>query len=296
MMDMTQHIFRSADQIDYPPSHCVDTDAAGLCFNKHLSPLVSLPVILGGHLFYIAAVVALKAWMATREKPFGLKGPMMLYNATQVVLSIIEVVALGPYLANYFFNLGGQFNAHIEFWVLVHFLSKFLDFFDTFFMCLRKKSEQISFLHVYHHLTIGVIWGLLLHNGLANGVAFFGAWMNSLVHALMYFHYLWTSLGFKNPFKKYLTMFQMFQFSLCIVQAALVVVVDTAFPFNWAVLQLTYHCTLLFLFNRFYKADRKKEGKNVRATHNNINNNNHNNNHNKATQHHRQGGEKKLAQ
>ena len=34
------------------------------------------------------------------------------------------------------------------------FLSKILDFFDTFFIILGKKWKQLSFLHVYHHLTI----------------------------------------------------------------------------------------------------------------------------------------------
>jgi hypothetical protein len=34
------------------------------------------------------------------------------------------------------------------------YLSKILDFFDTIFIILGKKWKQLSFLHVYHHLTI----------------------------------------------------------------------------------------------------------------------------------------------
>ena len=34
------------------------------------------------------------------------------------------------------------------------YLSKILDFCDTIFIILGKKWKQLSFLHVYHHLTI----------------------------------------------------------------------------------------------------------------------------------------------
>lgn len=34
------------------------------------------------------------------------------------------------------------------------YLSKILDFCDTFFIIVGKKWKQLSFLHVYHHLTI----------------------------------------------------------------------------------------------------------------------------------------------
>lgn len=34
------------------------------------------------------------------------------------------------------------------------YLSKILDFCDTFFIIAGKKWNQLSFLHVYHHLTI----------------------------------------------------------------------------------------------------------------------------------------------
>lgn len=34
------------------------------------------------------------------------------------------------------------------------YLSKILDFFDTIFIILGKKWNQLSVLHVYHHLTI----------------------------------------------------------------------------------------------------------------------------------------------
>ena len=51
----------------------------------------------------------------------------------------------------------------------------------------------------------------------------------------------------------------MFQFALCIVHAVLVLFIDTQITTNWAVLQLCYHATLLYLFLQFYLGDRKKD-------------------------------------
>lgn len=243
----------------HPASHCIDKES--MCFHPELNKYVSYEVLIGGHVGYLVVIFVLKYLMEKREKPVDPKMLMYLYNPLQVILSSMQVIGLAPFLANYVFNLDGGFCAQIEYWVFFHYCTKYLDMFDSVFMVLRKKADQLSFLHVYHHLTIGLIWGLLLHHGVANGAAFFGAWINSLVHALMYFHYFWTSLGFKNPFKKFLTLFQMFQFCLCILQAVLVFPFDRQIPVKWGVLQLCYHCTLLYLFNQFYKGDRKKEKK-----------------------------------
>jgi hypothetical protein len=45
----------------------------------------------------------------------------------------------------------------IEFLVLVHYFSKFLDMLDTVFICLKKSNNRLSFLHVFHHATIGQV-------------------------------------------------------------------------------------------------------------------------------------------
>ena len=82
--------------------------------------------------------------------------------------------------------------------VLLHYLSKFLDWMDTVFIALKKKGQQLSVLHVYHHATIGPIWGLLLWLGMGSSEVVFGALLNSFVHVCMYLHYFVTALGFQN--------------------------------------------------------------------------------------------------
>ncbi len=39
-----------------------------------------------------------------------------------------------------------------------YFFSKLIEFLDTVFFVLRKKNNQISFLHMYHHATMFPIW------------------------------------------------------------------------------------------------------------------------------------------
>lgn len=240
------------------------TGRNSLCFHPELNAFVSYPVLIGGHIGYLVVVLLLRKFMADRPA-YSLKVPMLVYNAVQVLLSLTMALNLGQFIYFGVFNLNGRFTGAIELWVFVHYTTKFLDMFDTYFMVLRKKEEQLSFLHVYHHLTIGFIWGLLLHHGIANGTAFFGAWINSAVHALMYFHYLYTSLGYVNPLKKYLTQVQMIQFALCILHAVLAVMYDQQIPKPWAVLQLCYHMTLLYLFMQFYRKGMRKAQRKAKA-------------------------------
>ena len=52
---------------------------------------------------------------------------------------------------------------------------------------LRKKDEQLSFLHLWHHASIGVVWGWVVSTwptGAEGGSAAYcyGAWVNACVH------------------------------------------------------------------------------------------------------------------
>jgi elongation of very long chain fatty acids protein 4 len=57
------------------------------------------------------------------------------------------------------FGTNTLYNDSIRYFLEVHYLSKYLDFFDTIFMAFRKKGRQILFLQVYHHTSICYVWG-----------------------------------------------------------------------------------------------------------------------------------------
>ena len=40
----------------------------------------------------------------------------------------------------------------------IYYFSKLIELLDTFFFILRKKNNQVTFLHVYHHATMPFIW------------------------------------------------------------------------------------------------------------------------------------------
>jgi elongation of very long chain fatty acids protein 4 len=151
------------------------------------------------------------------------------------------------------YGINIPYTANLRYFVYIHYLSKYFDYFDTLFIILRgKEKQQLSFLHVYHHSTIGVIWGFLLYRGHGNGTASFGCFINSIIHLIMYSHYLCTSLGYNNPFKKYITRTQLLQFAVCLVHSLAVIGVEEIVPKKYAVIELIYQTTMLVLFSNFY--------------------------------------------
>merc|ERR1719421_941393 len=151
------------------------------------------------------------------------------------------------------FGINSEYTKAGEWYIFVHYLSKYFDWFDTLWMILKKKSStQMSFLHLYHHATIGVVWGFMLSVGHGNGTVRYGAFINSVTHVIMYSHYLWTSFGLKNPLKNYITMWQIFQFYTCFAHANLILFVlpqmETKLPHQLAWLQFFYHITMVYLF------------------------------------------------
>lgn len=63
---------------------------------------------------------------------------------------------------NYATDFNGMFTAYLTY---SYFILKLIDYFDTVFFILRKKWNQVSFLHVYHHLLVSVaayIWVLFV--------------------------------------------------------------------------------------------------------------------------------------
>ncbi len=201
---------------------------------------------------YLMTCSILRKYMQTRNT-YVLSVPMQVYNFAQIVLNVYMIYGLVPLMQNNIFGINASYSTRIEHFVYVHYLSKYLDFFDTFFMILRKKSNQLSFLHIYHHSTIGLIWGSLLFVGHGNGTAAFGALLNSIVHTIMYSHYLCTSMGYHNPFKKVVTQVQMVQFCTCIVHSLSVMAYEKVYPRHIAWLQFMYHIQMIFLFGNFYK-------------------------------------------
>lgn len=95
---------------------------------------------------------------------------------------------------------------------------KLIDLVETVVFVLRKKQEQISFLHVYHHVsTILLMWFMTKYYAVT--MASFGILINCAVHVIMYTYYYLSTLGpnmqkILSPYKPIITSVQMVSVSL----------------------------------------------------------------------------------
>ena len=133
-------------------------------------------------------------------------------------------------------------------------------------MVVRKKSDQLSFLHVYHHCLLIWAWWMVCFVIKNNDCvdSYFGACMNAGIHVIMYSYYLMRALSIACPWKKYITMAQMAQFAIVFAHAVFVVV-DGHCPAILPYSQMFVMTNMLVLFGRFYvgaygeKKDAKKK-------------------------------------
>lgn len=162
------------------------------------------------------------------RKPFELKNTLIVYNAVQVVLSVYLVIE----------GLEGGWRKHYNFRcqpvdysnnpvairmaraVWLYYMCKITELLDTVFFVLRKKQNQISFLHVYHH-TLMPICGFIGLKYFAGGHGTLLGLINSFIHVIMYMYYMLAAMGPQVQkhlwWKKYLTVMQIIQFLIVFV-------------------------------------------------------------------------------
>lgn len=100
----------------------------------------------------------------------------------------------------------------ILFGTYFYFGAKLTELLDTVFFVLRKKENQISFLHLYHHSVMVIGTWAMLKYWPSHSLIFIG-FLNSLVHVFMYTYYGLAALGPNVAkyltWKKYMTKFQL---------------------------------------------------------------------------------------
>ncbi|KAG9335232.1 hypothetical protein JZ751_005478 [Albula glossodonta] len=183
-------------------------------------PLMESPFpTLGISCLYLLFLWLGPKYMQNRE-PFQLRKTLIIYNFSMVILNfyIFKELFLGSRAAGYSYRC--QPIAAALWW---YYISKGVEYLDTVFFILRKKLNQVSFLHVYHHCTMFILWWI--------GIK----WIQK---------YLW--------WKKYLTIIQMIQFHVTIGHAGHSLYIDCDFPqwMHWAL--IGYAVTFIILFANFY--------------------------------------------
>eukprot|EP01133_Synstelium_polycarpum_P016847 gene16847-20031_t len=205
---------------------------------------------------YITFVLIGKRVMA-HQKPFDLKYPLIAHNLILCLISLYITIetAYQAYSNDYSlvcmpvdYSPKGLGMAKV---LWLFFFSKTIELMDTVFMVLRKKLDQITFLHVYHHSSILFLWWIGA-NWTPGGSAYFCTVINSAIHTIMYSYYTLAALKIDVWWKRYLTQIQLAQFLINLFASVYELYFDCPFPrwMNYAM--IIYMFSMLFLFGSFY--------------------------------------------
>nr|APH81341.1 elongase2 [Paracyclopina nana] len=234
-------------------------------------PLLSSPwptITLCAAYFYIS--IGLGPTLMKDRPAFELKRTIQAYNIFQVVISayiMFEACAAGWFSSYNWIcqdvdrnpdpNSEGMRMARASY---LYFLTKFVEFADTFFFIARKKFTHVSKLQLLHH-GLMPIFSYMLVRWLPGGHETFGGTFNCLVHVLMYSYYFLASLGPHMQkylwWKKYLTTFQMFQF-VCVFSKSLVLIfgfAECGYPWQFSCVSAFFMFLFFCLFADFYSRE-----------------------------------------
>ncbi|XP_076234253.1 very long chain fatty acid elongase 7 [Calliopsis andreniformis] len=187
--------------------------------------LMDSPVpLLGIISLYLAFVLRLGPLYMKNRKPYNLNRVMIFYNILAGTASAAVFYGLLTSGFTTKYSLGCEHHIisydpesyRMARWVWRLLILKLFELVDTVIFILRKKYNQASFLHIYHH-TSTVILAWIMCKFVPGGMWTFTILPNCIVHVIMYTYYLLACLGPEMqkriaPWKQYITGLQMVQF------------------------------------------------------------------------------------
>lgn len=242
-------------------------EASGGKENPYASTSWKIPLAIT--VVYLVGVVFLGQRYFSKRSPVNVEGYMLVYNFYQTVFNIWavagfigEIYRRGLPFAGTVYTPSRE-EARLGFIIYTHYQNKFIELLDTVFMVVRKKSDQVSFLHVWHHSIMSWSWLAVLWAN-PGGDAYFGSMLNSFIHVVMYSYYLLSALKLPCPWKKYVTMLQLGQFAIIFVQGWYAIYLGST-PTWLTLIQQFVMVNMLVLFGKFYvdkySAEKRKGAK-----------------------------------
>lgn len=143
-------------------------------------------------------------------------------------------------------------------------LFRMSEFLETVFFVLRKKQNQVSLLHVYHHIAVvALFWLFFKYNSGRNEV--FIVLVNSSVHTIMYAYYLFSSFAsFREAtmkVKHLITALQIAQ--LIFLVGHCIRIISSCNPTKLYYLQAANISILVIMFLKFYGKSYSNKRKSV---------------------------------
>ncbi|XP_046395830.1 elongation of very long chain fatty acids protein 4-like isoform X1 [Ischnura elegans] len=209
-----------------------------------------------------------------KRKPFKLTFALVPYNLSMAALNLyicIELLIASTrlrysYVCQPITQIMHPDEIRITHAVWWYYFSKLLEFCDTFFFILRKKENQLTFLHVYHHSTMFSLWWIGI-KWVPSGSTFLPAMVNSFIHVLMYTYYGLSTFGPNVSkylwWKKYLTILQLVQFTTALILGVNGIKNGCDFPLWMQYALVIYMVSFIVLFGNFYAKAYVEKGKQV---------------------------------
>jgi hypothetical protein len=234
-------------------------------------PLTDFPTAFSIALAYFAFVVIGSAIMklgVPAMDPYPIK---FIYNVSQIMLCAymtLEALFLATRNGYSFWPCVGYNTQEppLARLLWLFYISKVWDFWDTIFIVLGKKWRQLSFLHVYHHITIFLFYWLNSHVNY-DGDIYLTILLNGFIHTVMYTYYF-VCMHTKVPetgkslpiwWKSSLTMMQMIQFVTMMSQGTYLLATQCqTTSLRVVVVYIVYILSLFVLFAQFFVASYMK--------------------------------------
>lgn len=216
---------------------------------------------------YLVFVLKVGPKMMEKRPAFQLNSLLIAYNAFQVVFSIwltfwsadfgLSGLMLSPKC-----NISNRTAGDVTVQAVLtsaawwYFIGKITELLDTVFFVLRKKQNQVTFLHVYHHTMTAVFsWSYLKFLPGEQGAVV--GFLNSFVHIVMYSYYLIAALGPQYRkylwWKKYMTWIQLIQFVIMLGYLMMILAMDCKVPKALTYFFMTNVIIFIYLFSDFYR-------------------------------------------
>ncbi|XP_076278217.1 very long chain fatty acid elongase 4-like [Lasioglossum baleicum] len=249
-------------------------------WNQNLDPRTQdLPLISSNYLLpsiLIAYLYIVLKWGPNYMKdkqPYNLKTFIKVYNVVQIFINayiVTRLFVLGTlkdptkfcYVPEYLFE---PVLVQIAYTIWMAWMSRLIDLIETVIFVLRRKERQVSFLHVYHHLSVLTV-GWYVTKFYAIQMAAFPVLVNCIVHVIMYTYYYFSSFGDKTPkilkkLKPFITIMQMVQFVILVIHCLVPHLPSCHVPTTPANVNIANMIILFALFYNFYQKTYKAEKK-----------------------------------
>lgn len=136
----------------------------------------NLQAIVAANAAYLFAVAVIVAWVK-RSGPVSdtlLRPFMLFYNITCVVLAGAVVFGIARYKLN---TRLGSFACNppdfspegkeLSWFIWLYYAQKYWEYLDTLIFAMRGSFRQLTFLHLYHHVSITLVTAAFLRPGSA---------------------------------------------------------------------------------------------------------------------------------